>query len=186
MKLSPSGESAMERVHSDALHEQKEMGWNRPRCVPQPGAHIVPPVRTAMRDAPWSIPPHFFLLVQSVRVDTFHCAFAGRRKLHIHSSTLPFPAASQACVWGIWGGAWRQKPHAALRFRGKRENCAWSRPPSLAAARQFTLSAPAFFLILRNRYAGFRRRCEDVSAFILTSVRRASPRRVRRRCAARR
>ena len=27
MKLSPSGESAMERVHSDALHEQKEMGW---------------------------------------------------------------------------------------------------------------------------------------------------------------
>ena len=49
MKLSPSGESAMERVHSDALHEQKEMGWNRPRCVPQPGAHIVPPVRTAFR-----------------------------------------------------------------------------------------------------------------------------------------
>ena len=62
-------------------------------------------------------PPHFFLLVQSVRVDTFHCAFAGRRKLHIHSSTLPFPAASQACVWGIWGGAWRQKPHAAFRRR---------------------------------------------------------------------
>ena len=32
MKLSPSGESAMERVHSDALLVQKEMGWNRPRC----------------------------------------------------------------------------------------------------------------------------------------------------------
>ena len=62
-------------------------------------------------------PPHFFLLVQSVRVDTFHCAFAGRRKLHIHFSTLPFPAASQACGWGIWGGAWRQKPHAAFRHR---------------------------------------------------------------------
>ena len=30
MKLSPSGESAMERVHSDALHEQKEMGWIEP------------------------------------------------------------------------------------------------------------------------------------------------------------
>ena len=61
----------------------------------------------------------------------------------------------------------RQKPLAALRFCGKRENCAWSRPPSLAAARQFTLSAPAFFLILRNRYAGFRRRCEDASAPVL-------------------
>ena len=71
-----------------------------------------------MRCATWlGNPPHFFLLVQSVRVDTFHCAFAGRRKLHIHSSTLPFPAASQACVWGIWGGAWRQKPHAAFRRR---------------------------------------------------------------------
>ena len=46
----------------------------------------------------------------------------------------------------------RQKPLAALRFRGKRENCA---------------SAPAFFLILRNRYAGFRRRCEDASAPVL-------------------
>ena len=34
MKLSPSGESAMERVHSDALHEQKEMGWiTQPRCA---------------------------------------------------------------------------------------------------------------------------------------------------------
>ena len=31
MKLSPSGGSAMERVHSDALLVQKEMGWNRPR-----------------------------------------------------------------------------------------------------------------------------------------------------------
>ncbi len=39
MKLSPSGESAMERVHSDALHEQKEMGWIEPRCVPQLGTH---------------------------------------------------------------------------------------------------------------------------------------------------
>ena len=71
-----------------------------------------------MRCATWlGNPPHFFLLVQSVRVDTFHCAFAGRRKLHIHFSTLPFPAASQACGWGIWGGAWRQKPHAAFRRR---------------------------------------------------------------------
>ncbi|MBS1403020.1 MAG: hypothetical protein HPZ79_08595 [Oscillospiraceae bacterium] len=33
MKLSPSGESAMERVHSDALHEQKEMGWIEPALV---------------------------------------------------------------------------------------------------------------------------------------------------------
>ena len=33
MKLSPSGESAMERVHSDALHEQKEVGWIEPALV---------------------------------------------------------------------------------------------------------------------------------------------------------
>ena len=40
MKLSPSGESAMERVHSDALHKQKEMGWNRPRRVPHRSAYL--------------------------------------------------------------------------------------------------------------------------------------------------
>ena len=34
MKLSPSGESAMERVHSDALLVQKEMGWiDQLRCA---------------------------------------------------------------------------------------------------------------------------------------------------------
>ena len=57
----------------------------------------------------------------------------------------------------------RRRPNglAPFRFPGKRENCA---------------SAPAFFLILRNRYAGFRRRCEDASAFILTPQAVRAPR----------
>ena len=37
-----------------------------------------------------------------------------------------------------------------IAFPRKRENSIWSRPPSLAAARQFTLSTPAFFLIEPN------------------------------------
>ncbi len=42
MKLSPSGESAMERGHSDALHEQKEMGWNDPATL-RIARHLIRP-----------------------------------------------------------------------------------------------------------------------------------------------
>ena len=40
-------------------------------------------------------PPHFFLLVQSVRVDTFHCAFAGSGS-RTEAVVRPFGSARHA------------------------------------------------------------------------------------------